>query len=76
MEGICRGATEEDLAETVRLVDKLDRRIVAGVADVRDLSALTAAVDAGVGELGRLDIVVCNAGIFAPQGRAWELSRE
>ena len=71
MEGFCRGATEEELAETVRLVEKLDRRIVAGVADVRDLSALTVAVDAGVGELGRLDIVVCNAGIFAPQGPAW-----
>ena len=55
--------TEEDLAETVRLVEERDRRIVARKADVRDLAGLTAAVDEGVAELGRLDIVVANAGI-------------
>jgi SDR family mycofactocin-dependent oxidoreductase len=55
--------TEEDLAETVRLVEEHDRRIVARKADVRDLAGLTAAVDEGVAELGRLDIVVANAGI-------------
>jgi (+)-trans-carveol dehydrogenase len=59
-------ATPEDLAETVRQVEALDRRIVATEADVRDLGALTAAVDAGVAELGRLDIVLANAGISTP----------
>ncbi|MFW3168878.1 mycofactocin-coupled SDR family oxidoreductase [Geodermatophilus sp. CPCC 206100] len=58
------GATEEDLAETVRQVEALDRRIVAQVADVRDIDGLTAAVEAGVAQLGRLDAVVANAGIF------------
>jgi SDR family mycofactocin-dependent oxidoreductase len=56
-------ASPEDLAETVRLVEALDRRIVAAHADVRDLGALQAAVDGGVAELGRLDIVVANTGI-------------
>jgi SDR family mycofactocin-dependent oxidoreductase len=56
-------STEEDLAETVRLVEEQDRRIVARKADVRDLEGLKAAVDAGVAELGRLDIIVANAGI-------------
>ena len=56
-------ATSDDLAEAVRLVEALDRRIVAVEADVRDLSALQAAADRGVAELGRLDIVVANAGI-------------
>lgn len=51
----CEGATPEDLAETVRQVEKLDRRIVAKQADVRDIEALTAAVDDGVARLGRLD---------------------
>jgi (+)-trans-carveol dehydrogenase len=56
-------ATPDDLAETVREVEALDRRIVASEADVRDLAAVTQAVDAGVAELGRLDIVSANAGI-------------
>ncbi len=59
-------ATPEDLAQTVRLVEALDRRIVATVADVRNSEALGAAVDAGVAEFGgRLDIVVANAGILS-----------
>ncbi|GAA3635211.1 mycofactocin-coupled SDR family oxidoreductase [Microbacterium awajiense] len=56
-------ATEEDLAETVRQVEALDRRIVARKADVRDRDAFKAVIDEGVGELGKLDIVVGNAGI-------------
>jgi SDR family mycofactocin-dependent oxidoreductase len=57
-------ATEEDLAETVRQVEALDRRIIATKADVRDPAALRAAVDDGVAQLGRLDIVLANAGVF------------
>lgn len=56
-------ATAADLAETVRQVESLDRRIVATEADVRDLAALTKAADDGAAELGRIDIVLANAGI-------------
>jgi SDR family mycofactocin-dependent oxidoreductase len=59
--------TEADLAETARLVEALDRRIVTRVADVRERSQLVAAVEAGVAELGHLDVVVANAGI-SPMG--------
>lgn len=62
--------TKADLDETVKQVEALDRRILATVADVRDLDALKAAADAGVAELGRLDVVVANAGICIPQ--AWD----
>ncbi|MEV5845401.1 mycofactocin-coupled SDR family oxidoreductase [Streptomyces sp. NPDC051985] len=55
--------TEEDLEETARLVREQGRRVVACVADVRERRELSAAVDAGVRELGRLDVVVANAGI-------------
>lgn len=58
-------ATPADLQETAKLVEALDRRIVATVADVRDGVAMRDAVNSGVAELGRLDIVAANAGIFA-----------
>ncbi|WP_326825036.1 mycofactocin-coupled SDR family oxidoreductase [Streptosporangium sp. NBC_01639] len=57
-------AGSEDAEETARLVGKTGRRIVFKYADVRDRVALKAAVDEGVAELGRLDVVVANAGIF------------
>jgi SDR family mycofactocin-dependent oxidoreductase len=63
-------ATPADLAETVRLVEGLDRRIVARRADVRDLPALERAVTEGVEALGRLDIVAANAGIGGGQPTA------
>jgi SDR family mycofactocin-dependent oxidoreductase len=70
--------TPEDLAETTRLVTEQDRRIVPAQADVRDFAALEAAVSKGVGELGRLDIVVANAGVVSNQlgVRGWEISEE
>ncbi|WP_261568360.1 mycofactocin-coupled SDR family oxidoreductase [Frankia gtarii] len=57
-------STPEDLAETVTLVEKLGRRIIATKADVRERDQLREAVNKGVAELGRLDIVVANAGIL------------
>ena len=63
-------ATEGDLAQTVKAVEALDRRIVATQADVRDAAALRAAVDDGVAQLGRLDIVSANAGICTVQ--SWD----
>ncbi|HEY3717960.1 MAG TPA: mycofactocin-coupled SDR family oxidoreductase [Jatrophihabitantaceae bacterium] len=58
-------ASRADLDETVALVEKLDRRMVAHVADVADRAALQAAVDDGVAQLGHLDVVLANAGICA-----------
>ncbi|HEY0260977.1 MAG TPA: mycofactocin-coupled SDR family oxidoreductase [Lacisediminihabitans sp.] len=65
MDRYYRGATEDDLAETVRQVEALDRRIVASKADVRDFDELKTALDRGVAELGHVDIVSANAGVFA-----------
>ncbi|HEX3960697.1 MAG TPA: mycofactocin-coupled SDR family oxidoreductase [Trebonia sp.] len=63
-------ATEADLAETVKAVEALDRRVIAAQADVRDAQALKGVLDAGVAELGKLDIVCANAGICTVQ--AWD----
>jgi SDR family mycofactocin-dependent oxidoreductase len=57
-------ASKDDLDETVRLVEEAGRRMIASVTDVRDAEAVKAAIDAGVAALGRLDIVLCNAGII------------
>jgi SDR family mycofactocin-dependent oxidoreductase len=60
-------ATPEDLAETARLVEATGRRIIASATDVRDFYALGETVSSAVATLGRLDVIVANAGISAPQ---------
>jgi SDR family mycofactocin-dependent oxidoreductase len=60
--------TREDLDETVNLVEKTGRRIIAEQADVRDFDRLNEVVANGVAELGRLDFVLANAGIFPAAG--------
>jgi SDR family mycofactocin-dependent oxidoreductase len=56
-------ATAADLAETTKLIEQLGRRALTSEADVRDFAAVQHAVDDGVAELGRIDIVLSNAGI-------------
>lgn len=68
-------ASGDDLTATVKEVEALGRRIFAATADVRDHDGLKAAVDAGVAELGRLDIVSANAGIIS-YGPAVELTED
>jgi SDR family mycofactocin-dependent oxidoreductase len=60
-------STEADLAETAKLVEALGRRVITRVADTRDLPSLRGAVDEGVAELGKLDIVSANAGVWTCQ---------
>jgi SDR family mycofactocin-dependent oxidoreductase len=57
-------STPEDLAETERAVKELGRRVVARQADVRDREELREVLETGLADLGRLDIVVANAGIL------------
>ncbi|WP_299953266.1 mycofactocin-coupled SDR family oxidoreductase [uncultured Modestobacter sp.] len=59
-------ATPDDLAETARQVEALDRRVLTHQGDVRDLAGMKAFLDQGVAELGRLDVAVANAGICIP----------
>lgn len=69
-------ARPEDLAETARLVEDEDRRVIAAQVDIRDKRGLQEAIDAAVTELGSLDFVLANAGIapmYGPENtdRAW-----
>ncbi|BBX43819.1 mycofactocin-coupled SDR family oxidoreductase [Mycobacterium simiae] len=68
-------STPEDLAETAEQVKQLDRRIVTAQVDVRDYDRLKTALDSGVAELGRLDIIVANAGV-GTDGRKLHKIRE
>lgn len=61
-------ATREDLDETVNLVEKTGRRVIAEQVDVRDFERLREVVGRGVAEFGRLDFVLANAGIFPAVG--------
>jgi SDR family mycofactocin-dependent oxidoreductase len=73
-------ASPADLAETVKLVEAMDRRILASQTDVRDVKAVRAAADEGFATFGRIDIVLSNAGIvrLAPEpdadyaARTWD----
>jgi SDR family mycofactocin-dependent oxidoreductase len=60
-------ATPEDLAETVSLIEKTGRRVISGIVDIRDLDKLREIVDDAVRQLGRLDVIVANAGICVPK---------
>lgn len=68
-------ARPEDLEETAKLVEKTGRGIVTTQADVRDAAALKTALDAGIAEFGKLDIVVAQAGVAGMKGnpplQAW-----
>jgi SDR family mycofactocin-dependent oxidoreductase len=68
-------ARPEDLEETAKLVEKTGRGIVSAQADVRDASQLRAALERGIAEFGKLDIVVAQAGVAGMRGepplQAW-----
>jgi SDR family mycofactocin-dependent oxidoreductase len=63
------GATLEDLDTTAGMVKDAGGRVVIDVVDVRDFDALQSAVDSGVEQLGRLDVIVANAGIGTTLGK-------
>jgi SDR family mycofactocin-dependent oxidoreductase len=62
-------SSEADLQETAATIEKLGRRVVSVPADVRDIMALRTALDRGLSEFGRLDIVVAQAGIAPLRGQ-------
>ena len=68
--------TMADLAETVRLVEQEDRRIIARQADVRDRPAMQEVIDEAVSEFGHIDVVCANAGISPMGPKSWQITQE
>jgi SDR family mycofactocin-dependent oxidoreductase len=66
-------AAADDLQGTASEVESRGRRCVTGQADVAELEAMTAVIGTGVAELGRLDVVIANAGVHTAGAPAWEL---
>jgi SDR family mycofactocin-dependent oxidoreductase len=56
-------ATLDQLEETVKLIEDLDRRALGLQVDARDTAQVQAAVDTAIAEFGRIDILVANHGI-------------
>jgi len=69
------GTTEEDLQETVRLVEEAGGQIFVDTADTRDYEAVKDVFDRGIAQFGRIDIVVPNAGICSG-AKTWEIEPE
>ena len=57
---------EGDMQETTRLVEDCGRRCIAIDADVRSSDAVSGVIDTAVRELGSVDILCANAGVWSP----------
>jgi NAD(P)-dependent dehydrogenase (short-subunit alcohol dehydrogenase family) len=55
--------TEDQLAETVKLVESYDRRALGLRVDARDTAQVQTAVDRTMDQFGRIDILLANHGI-------------
>ena len=66
-------ARPEDLAETAKLVEELDRRCLAIQADVRDTAAINGVARAAMAEFGRIDVLCANAGVLSMVDNSWEM---
>jgi NAD(P)-dependent dehydrogenase (short-subunit alcohol dehydrogenase family) len=70
----CDVGEEGGLADTIAAVEAAGRRAVARIADVCDQAQLDAVVADGIAELGKIDVMVANAGVTGPLMRLWEIT--
>jgi (+)-trans-carveol dehydrogenase len=68
-------SAEGDLAQVAHEIETMDRKVIARHADVTDLNAMQQLADIAQEQLGPIDIVVANAGLYS-FGRTWELDEQ
>ncbi|OMB94542.1 mycofactocin-coupled SDR family oxidoreductase [Mycobacterium colombiense] len=66
----------DDLEQTAAAVIRRGARAATGLADVSDLGAMKAAVGTAAAELGRIDVVVANAGTHPAGAPSWEITAQ
>jgi SDR family mycofactocin-dependent oxidoreductase len=69
-------ATSNDLAETASLIESQGRRVIAEEVDVRSWEQISAFSERAISELGKIDILVANAGIFGSAATLDQLTEE
>lgn len=70
LEGPYAMPARRDLEDTADVCRAEGGQVLTAMADVRDQAQIDAAVAAGLAEFGRIDVLVNNAGLLGPGGRA------
>ena len=68
--------SDVDQSSLDETVDGGGAEVVSLLADVGDFEQVVAVVDAAVERFGRLDVLISNAGVLAPNGRIHNLDTE
>ena len=68
--------TEEQLAETLSLVEDQDQRCLTQKADARDLAAMNELADRAMSEFGHIDILIVNHGLWTVAENSWVLEED
>lgn len=68
-------ASPEELDQTVKEVQELGRQVISVVGDVRSQADLDGAVAQGIEQLGKIDILIANAGVWS-RTPFWEMSEQ
>ncbi len=68
--------SQDQLAQSLQILQKSGGQAVAAVADVTDPAAAEAAVMQLRDQLGHIDLLVNNAGVNGPIGPAWEVAED
>lgn len=68
--------TEEEIQQTAERVRETGRQALAIPADVSDQAAVQQLIERTLAEMGRIDILINNAGLLPPVGDTWTIDAD